>query len=244
MEDTKRLSIGEAAKYLGVTSTTLRRWDKSDKFPAKRTEGGHRYYMQLDLEIYKQDTFASATEWMLGASKEPESAFYCPTSTEFKGRLSKLQTALEKLQDLKEYYPLIVAIVGEIGNNSFDHNLGNWPDISGIFFSYDTNKRQIALADRGQGILRTLKRVKPDVKNDEDALLTAFTEVISGRAPEARGNGLKFVLEVVLNRNIELDFYSGGAKVSIDNRDGNEVKKMNISKTDLYYSGCLALIKF
>ncbi|MFH1898987.1 MAG: hypothetical protein ABIJ82_00735, partial [Patescibacteria group bacterium] len=164
---------------------------------------------------------------------------YCPTSAEFKGRLSKLQSALEKLPDLKEYYPLIVAIVGEIGNNSFDHNLGNWPDIPGILFSYDTNKRQIALADRGQGILRTLKRVI-DIKNDEDALRIAFTEVISGRSPEARGNGLKFVLEVVLNRAIELDFYSGNAKVSIT----NEVKELKISKTDLYYSGCLALIRF
>ena len=133
--------------------------------------------------------------------------------------------------------------MGEIGNNSFDHNLGNWPDISGIFFSYDTNKRQIALADRGQGILRTLKRVKPDVRNDEDALHIAFTEVISGRSPEARGNKLKFVLEVVLNKAIEIDFYSGGAKVSVNN-DNNEAKKMKICKTELYYSGCLALIKF
>ncbi|MFH1648886.1 MAG: hypothetical protein ABIA11_04155, partial [Patescibacteria group bacterium] len=158
---------------------------------------------------------------------------------EFKGRLSKLQSALEKLQDLKEYYPLIVAIVGEIGNNSFDHNLGNWPDIAGILFSYDVNKRQIALADRGQGVLRTLKRVI-DVRNDEDALHIAFTEVISGRAPEARGNGLKFVLEVVLSRAIELEFYSGSAKVFVN----NDTKKMEISKTDLYYSGCLALIRF
>ncbi len=82
--------------------------------------------------------------------------------------------------------------------------------------------------------------MKPDVNNDEDALHIAFTEVISGRAPEARGNGLKFVLEVVLSKAIELDFYSGGAKVSVNNR----TKKMEISKTDLYYSGCLALIRF
>lgn len=239
----KGLTIGEAAKQLGISIDTLRRWDKSGKLPAKKSEGGHRYYSLADLELFKKDIFALATNWMLGPAKEPESALYCPTSTEFKGRLSKLQSALEKLQDLKEYYPLIVAIVGEIGNNSFDHNLGNWPDIPGIFFSHDTNKRQIALADRGQGILRTLKRVRPNVKNDEDALHIAFTEVISGRAPEARGNGLKFVLEVVLNRAIELDFYSGGAKVSID-KDNNEVKKMKISKTDLYYSGCLALIRF
>ena len=234
------LNIGEVAKYLDVSIDTLRRWDKNGKLLAKRSEGGHRFYVETDLELFKNDSFALATSWVLGPLKEPEQGFYCPTSSEFKGRLSKLQSDLEKLSDLKEYYPLIVAIVGEIGNNSFDHNLGNWPDVSGIFFSYDTNKRQIALADRGQGVLRTLKRVKPEVKNDEDALHIAFTEVISGRAPEARGNGLKFVLEVVLNKPIELCFYSGGAKVFVD----KDIKKMEISKTDLYYSGCLVLIKF
>ncbi len=239
----KDLTISEAAKQLGISIDTLRRWDKSGKLPAKKSVGGHRYYSQTDLELFKKDIFALATEWILGPAIEPDNTVYCPTSSEFKGRLSKLQNALEKLQDLKEYYPLIVAIVGEIGSNSFDHNLGNWPDISGIFFSYDTNKRQIALADRGQGILRTLKRVKPEVRNDEDALHIAFTEVISGRYPEARGNGLKFVLEVVLNKDIEIDFYSGSAKVSIS-KDNSEVKKMEISKTELYYSGCLALIRF
>ena len=239
----KDINIGEAAEYLGVSIDTLRRWDKSGKLPARRSEGGHRYYSQIDLELFEKDTFALATNWILGPAREPESKFYCPTSSEFKGRLSKLQSALEKLQDLKEYYPLIVAIVGEIGNNSFDHNLGNWPDITGIFFSYDTNKRQIALADRGQGILRTLKRVIPDVRNDGDALHIAFTEVISGRAPEARGNGLKFVLEVVLSKPIDLEFYSGAAKVSVKNSTV-EAKKMEVSKTDLYYSGCLVLIRF
>jgi len=236
----KELTIGETAKYLGVSIDTLRRWDKSGKLPARKSAGGHRYYSLLDLELFKQDIFALATRWLIETPKEPDTEFYCPTSIEFKGRLSKLQTSLEGVEDINNYYPLIVAIVGEIGNNSFDHNLGNWPDISGIFFSFDVNKRQIALADRGQGVLRTLKRVKPEIKNDAEALHTAFTEVISGRAPEARGNGLKFVLEVVLNRDIELDFYSGQAKVNVS----NNALEMKINSTGRYYSGCLALIRF
>ncbi len=236
----KELTISEAAEYLGVSIDTLRRWDKKGKLQAKRSSGGHRYYLQLDLDLYKQDIFALATDWILGAPGEPKSQFYCPTSTEFKGRLSKLQHVLEKVEDVKDYYPLIVAIVGEIGNNSFDHNLGNWPDTPGIFFSYDVSKRQVSLADRGRGVLRTLKRVRPSIRNDEEALNTAFTETISGRAPEARGNGLNFVLEVVLNKPIELDFYSGGASIKV----GNDDKKMIIKKTEIYYSGCLALIRF
>lgn len=155
-------------------------------------------------------------------------------------RLSKLQSALEKLKALRNYYPLIVAIAGEIGNNSYDHNLGNWPDISGVFFAFDVNKKQIALADRGLGILRTLKRVKPSIENDEDALFTAFTEILSGRAPEARGNGLKFVREVITNSPLRLDFYSGSASVTISEND----KEIKCNKTNVYYSGCLALLKF
>jgi len=236
----KQISIGKAAKYLGVSIDTLRRWDKSGNLTAKKSSGGHRYYLKLDLDLYKQNIFALATKWVLEAPKEPKKEFYCPTSLEFKGRLSRLQTALGKLEVLKKYYSLIVAITGEIGNNSYDHNLGNWPDISGAFFAFDVSKKQIALADRGIGILRTLKRVKPSIKNDEDALYTAFTEVISGRAPEARGNGLKLVKEAILNNPLELNFYSGNAKVFMSGRD----KKTKFDRTDVYYSGCLALIKF
>jgi|SRR3989344_2643947 len=236
----KLLTIGKAAEYLNVSVDSLRRWDKNGKLLAKKSEGGHRYYAQPDLELFKQDVFALATAWILDEPRTPRQEIYCPTGSEFKGILSKLQTALGKIDYIKDYYPLIVGIVGEIGNNSFDHNLGNWPDISGVYFSFDVNKGQIAIADRGQGVFRTLKRVKPSIKNDEEALLTAFTEKISGRAPESRGNGLKLVLQIVLDRDIQLEFYSGSAKASVNNND----KRLRIQKTDLYYSGCLALIKY
>ena len=236
----EKLSIGSAASYLGVSIDTLRRWDKNGKLRAEKSSGGHRYYSKLDLNLYKQDIFALAVEWILGKPREPKNEFYCPTSIKFKMQLSKLQSALGKLDALQDYYPLIVAVAGEIGNNSYDHNLGNWPDISGVFFAFDVNKKQIALADRGLGILRTLKRVKPSIENDEDALYTAFTETISGRAPEARGNGLKFVREVITNNPLKLDFYSGNANVVISENN----KKIECSRIDVSYSGCLALLRF
>jgi len=83
-------------------------------------------------------------------------------------------------------------------------------------------------------------RVRPGIKSDEEALHTAFTEIVSGRAPEARGNGLKFVREVVLNNTLKLCFYSGSAEAVID----GDTKKVKFNKTDIYYSGCLALITF
>jgi len=47
---TKRLSIGEASEYLGVSIDTLRRWEKKGRINPLRSPGGHRYYTQTDLD--------------------------------------------------------------------------------------------------------------------------------------------------------------------------------------------------
>jgi len=45
------LSIGEAAKFLGVSRDTLRRWEKRGKIKSYRTPGGRRRYTMYDLEL-------------------------------------------------------------------------------------------------------------------------------------------------------------------------------------------------
>ena len=71
------------------------------------------------------------------------------------------------------------------------------------------------VADRGQGVLATLKQVLPDLKNDKEALLVAFTKNITGRAPERRGNGLKFVVRSLSQLKVEaFQYQSGVAKLS------------------------------
>lgn len=43
-------SIGKFAKEIGVTTTTLRNWDKSGELkPCKVTDGGTRYYSEQHL---------------------------------------------------------------------------------------------------------------------------------------------------------------------------------------------------
>ena len=235
------LTINQVAKLLNVSIDTLRRWDKKGKFKAIRQKsGGYRYYSKESVELYLKDIFSLAKKWLTDPPIEPENNFYCPDSLVFKSRLNKLENDLSKIVELKNIFPLITAIVGEIGNNSYDHNLGNWPDVRGIFFAYDLNKKQIVLADRGQGILKTLSRVKPELKNDKKALEVAFTEIISGRAPEARGNGLKFVKQVILNNPFDLEYYSGDAKVNI--KQG--IRKINTKDSDVNYQGCLSILKF
>ncbi|MDR0646119.1 MAG: hypothetical protein LBG46_03940 [Elusimicrobiota bacterium] len=46
-----------------------------------------------------------------------------------------------------------------------------------------------------------MSKVKIAIKDDQMAVKTALTETISGRAPEQRGNGLKFVSNAVKKNN-------------------------------------------
>ncbi len=238
--DEKLLSISEASEILGVSIDTLRRWDKSGKLVAIRKDGGvHRYYTEKDLEVFTSDIIKLAYEW-IGDGSELPSRFYCANSAIFQAKITKLQDALLQLPEFSHLVSLIVAVAGEIGNNSFDHNLGKWPDIQGIFFGYDLNKGIIVLADRGLGILGTLSRVRPELKTNIEALNVAFTEIISGRDPERRGNGLKFVREVISENPMSLLFRSGDAELRMKEKDPT----LNITRSQANTRGCMAIIKF
>jgi len=235
------ISIGQAAKRLGVSIDTLRRWDKLGKLSSIRGgPRGHRFYNLENLEEFVQDQSVTAKRWAQSPQgADPDSEVYCKTRDVFQARLEKLQSKLSQEWPLGTV-SLVAAIAGEIGNNSFDHNLGNWPDVTGIFFSYSTKSRSIILADRGQGILTTLRRVKPDLRNAEEALKVAFTETVSGRLPEARGNGLKFVRKVVVENPFKLYFQTGDAYLDLNQHD----KDVIVKRADGPLRGCFAKISF
>jgi len=44
------LTISDVSKMLGVTTQTLRKWDKSGKLTPTRTLGGHRRYLRTDVD--------------------------------------------------------------------------------------------------------------------------------------------------------------------------------------------------
>lgn len=150
--------------------------------------------------------FDAAFEWFKGKSPSNFAQFVCETRDVFTARLNRvalLQKQGVSIQDLS----LIISTIGEIGNNSFDHNLGHWVDAVGCWFEFFLTKNRLwmLIADRGQGIRSSLSRVAKDLSSDDLALKTAFEERISGRAPENRGNGLKYVKKNIiesLNRGI------------------------------------------
>jgi excisionase family DNA binding protein len=46
------MTLGQAAKYLGVAQSTIRKWSDDGKLPAFYTPGGHRRYRRGDLDAF------------------------------------------------------------------------------------------------------------------------------------------------------------------------------------------------
>jgi hypothetical protein len=135
----------------------------------------------------------------------------------FEGRVQNLYQNLVKVGFSDADSSLIYAVTGELGNNAYDHNLGKWADQPGCFFCFELQEEQviIAVADRGRGILSSLQNAIPSLRSEQIAIETAFEKRVSGRAPERRGNGLKFVREII-NGNLGRGLFavSGDGKFS------------------------------
>ncbi|MFH0928646.1 MAG: helix-turn-helix domain-containing protein [bacterium] len=210
----KLISISKAAETLGVAIQTLRRWDQSGRLVAKKSVGGQRRYSLNQLkQMAMSNSFKVAELWV--KSESPTSLneeVYCSNRAVFETRL---QSFNQQLENNVLSLPLVVAIAGEIGNNSFDHNIGNWPDVPGVFFAFDLERNNLVLADRGRGLLTTLQKVRPSLTTHQEALEVGFTEVLTGRAPEKRGNGLKFVKKAIQSGTASITFQTGNAKLTM-----------------------------
>ena len=164
------------------------------------------------------------------ASRENDTDKFSKTRDVFQARLDIYISRTNKY--------LESAVIGEIGNNTYDHNLDyDSQHQRGSYFTYSEDGNSVVLADFGEGIRKTISRVRP-VENDLDALYLVFNESISSRSLEKRGNGLKFVSNSIVNQNWNLYFQSGTAVCSID-RNGKIFYNSNIDVI-----GCLAILDF
>ena len=50
--DPEWLTLGQAARFLGVAQSTIRKWSDQGRVPAFYTPGGHRRYRRSDLESF------------------------------------------------------------------------------------------------------------------------------------------------------------------------------------------------
>ena len=74
---------------------------------------------------------------------------------------------------------LEAAIIGEIGNNTFDHNFGfNSEYPKGVYCNFAFMHKCTVLADYGKGVRQSLLPVVPSITSDREAVETAFTKRI------------------------------------------------------------------
>ena len=68
-----KVSISEAARILGVSINTLRRWDKQGRLKAERTRAGHRRYDLAKLKrlAKHRPPDPGATRLTLGYAQSP-----------------------------------------------------------------------------------------------------------------------------------------------------------------------------
>ena len=129
------------------------------------------------------------------------------------------------------------AVIGEIGANTFDHNFTFQSDYpKGLFFDYESSSEFVYLCDFGSGLKTTLSRTIKDITDDKIAIEIAFTKPVSGRAPELRGNGLKFTLSSIIENKWNL-FYQSGNAVCI--ADGNGY---SFDISDYNHNGCFCIL--
>ncbi len=186
----------DLAQSLGISPQALHRHLKdlvADGLIEAKGSPPHTSYI-----IAGKPDFTKALEWFQSSSQPDTASEVCETRNVFAARLNHF-IPLEERGLGKEDLPLVIATSGEVGNNSFDHNLGQWKDVPGCWFELQVTRKRlwILIADRGQGIFSSISQVVPNIQNDQIAIEKAFSETISGRAPEKRGNGLKYVRNIV-----------------------------------------------
>lgn len=123
-----------------------------------------------------------------------EELTHCRFRDEFHGRLGRFIKIFHNFGLDENQARLVTALVGELGNNVFDHNALNWPtDITGCFIMAQNypalHMIEFAISDPGVGFLGSLKNKFPFLEDDITAIKYGL-EGNSGWFEGRRGNGL------------------------------------------------------
>jgi len=83
------LTLGQAAKYLGVAQSTIRKWSDQGRVPAFYTPGGHRRYRRSDLDKFLESSGPGAREHagptVLVVDDDPRMREYVRANMELEG---------------------------------------------------------------------------------------------------------------------------------------------------------------
>ena len=221
-----RIRPSDLAKLLKITPQALHRHLKS--LVTEKIIQSHGSSPKTVYEIIGRPDLEKIKDWFCSSKITQNPSDISETRDVFQGRLNKFKDLKKSLQS-DNLLALIISTAGEIGNNSFDHNMGQWSGVPGCWFNFQISGKflWIVIADRGQGIFKSLSKVDASIKNDDEALKIAFEKQISGRSPERRGNGLKYVLNNILgNENRGIACHSGRAQICYGNLGMKCLKEM------------------
>lgn len=153
---------------------------------------------------------------------------FCNNRSDFNARLVSYDSMLgNSLADDCKY--LLTASIGEVGNNCFDHNLGFWNGSPGCLFFRHSDF--CIIADRGRGIKESLQGVYKLLPAENSYTEVAFEKVITGRAPESRGNGLKFTKRSILKCDVGFYCVSAGEDIYIGRLPSSDLSILTDNKS-------------
>jgi excisionase family DNA binding protein len=110
------LTLGQAAKYLGVAQSTIRKWSDQGRVPAFYTPGGHRRYRRADLDNFLERSGPSSTgagngPTVLIVDDDPKLREYIRVNLEMEGySVREAGSADEGLGVLEESTPDLVLL--------------------------------------------------------------------------------------------------------------------------------------
>jgi excisionase family DNA binding protein len=109
------LTLGQAAKYLGVAQSTIRKWSDQGRVPAFYTPGGHRRYRRGDLDNFLERSGPSRSvgggPTVLIVDDDPKLREYVRVNLEMEGyAVKEAGSAEEGLGVLDESTPDLVLL--------------------------------------------------------------------------------------------------------------------------------------
>ena len=109
------LTLGQAAKYLGVAQSTIRKWSDQGRVPAFYTPGGHRRYRRGDLDAFLErsgpSSAAQSGPVVLIVDDDPRLREYIRVNLEMEGySVREAGNADEGLRVLEESSPDLVLL--------------------------------------------------------------------------------------------------------------------------------------
>jgi excisionase family DNA binding protein len=139
------LTLGQAAKFLGVAQSTIRKWSDQGRVPAFYTPGGHRRYRRRDLEAFLDRSGPggkTSGPLVLVVDDDPRLREFMRVNLEMEGySVREAASADEALERWQPVDVLVTDVVmpGMSGQQLAEHARERAPDLRVVFMSGHTD---------------------------------------------------------------------------------------------------------